>query len=249
MAIFFCHYFSFTNSFASQDFRSLSTERPSKSDSPYTINTNRFLFESSVLNLTKNDHSKRTSYFDLSTFRYGLNNDYELQLMANPIVEFSNNSDNQSAYGESFLRFKKNIYGNDDGFQALAITGFVRINKAPKNLINSNLRGGLIAPFQFHINKYFDFGGMVQLNYYKKNYNNYFGYIYSYYLSANINNKISSYVEFYSLKTNQKLLQNYLDFGINYLINSDLKIDIGLNKGVSNKADRINYFLGFAKIW
>jgi len=229
--------------------RALNTERPSKSDSPFTINKNRFLFESSILSLTKNSHSKRTSFLDFSTFRFGLNDDYEAQIIANPVVKFANNGREEQSYGESFLRFKKNIYGNDEGSQALAITGFVRINNSPKNILNSNLRGGLIAPFQFHINKYFDFGGMLQLNYYKKNQNNYFGFINSYYLSANINNKISSYVEFYSLKTNQKLLQNYLDFGVNYLINSDLKIDIGLNKGVSNKAYRINYFLGFAKIW
>ncbi|MFM7557928.1 MAG: transporter [Alphaproteobacteria bacterium] len=249
MAIFFCFYFSLANSFASQTNRGLNTERPSKSDSPYTINKNRFLFESSLLSLTKNDYSKRTSYLDLSTFRYALNDDYELQLMTNPIVEFSKNGTNQRAYGESFLRFKKNIYGNDDGSHALAITGFVRVNKSPKNFINTNLRSGLIAPFLFKINQYFYFGGMVQLNHYKNQSNNHFAFINSYYLSTNITSKISSYLEFYSLKSNKKLLQNYLDFGVNYLFRPDLKLDFGLNRGVSNDADKINYFVGFAKIW
>lgn len=230
-------------------FRGLSTERPSKSDSPFTLNKNRFLFESSLLSITKNTNSKRTSFFDLTTLRLGLNDDYEAQIIAYPAVNFKQNNKTYHAYGESFLRLKKNIYGNDEGSQALAITGFVRINKLPQNFINSNLIGGLIAPFQFHINKHFDFGGMLQLNHYKNHQKNSFGFINSYYLSANINNKISSYFEFYSLKTNQKLLQNYLDFGVNYLINSDLKIDVGLNKGISNKADKINYFVGFAKIW
>jgi len=249
LAIFFCLYFFLANSFASQALRSLSSERPSKSESPYTVNKNRFLFESSLLSLTKNDNSKRTSYLDISSFRYGLNDDYELQLMANPIVEFSKNGANQRAYGESFLRFKKNIYGNDGGSHALAITGFVLVNKSPKNLLNTNLRSGLIAPFLFKINKNFDFGGMVQLNHYKNQRNNYFGFINSYYLSTNITSKISSYLEFYSLKSNKKLLQNYLDFGVNYLLYPDLKFDFGLNRGVSKDADKINYFVGFAKIF
>ena len=57
--------------------RSLSSERPSKSDSIYTLNRGKFLFETSFLSKTKNHNSDQkisaTSLFDFSTFRYGIN--------------------------------------------------------------------------------------------------------------------------------------------------------------------------------
>ena len=42
------------------------------------------------------------------------------------------------------------------------------------------------------------------------------------------------------------ILQNYVDFGVNYLINDNLKIDFGANFGLSKKADDLNYFSGLA---
>ena len=65
--------------------RSLSSERPSKSDSIYTLNRGKFLFETSFLSKTKINNSDQkisaTSLFDLSTFRYGINNQNEIQVM------------------------------------------------------------------------------------------------------------------------------------------------------------------------
>ena len=70
--------------------RSLSSERPSKSDSIYTLNRGKFLFETSFLSKTKTQNSDKkisaTSLFDLSTFRHGLNDENEIQIIQNPLI-------------------------------------------------------------------------------------------------------------------------------------------------------------------
>jgi len=240
--------------------RSLTTERPSKSDSIYTLNRGKFLFETSLLSKTKVKNSDQkistTSLFDFSTFRYGINDENEIQLITYPLIHRKisqqNSSQKFNGNGESFLRFKHNFLGNDDGKLGFALTPFVKIIKSSQSLLGSDLRGGLIMPFQVKILDDLTLGGMYQLNYYKTQNNDknsrYFAIINAYYLSKDLTKKTSSYVEFYSLKTfvNKNFVQNYLDFGINYLLTDNLKLDVGANFGVSKKADDLNYFSGVA---
>jgi hypothetical protein len=240
--------------------RSLTTERPSKSDSIYTLNRGKFLFETSLLSKTFIDNSsqkiKAKSLFDFSTFRYGINNQNEIQIIQNPLIykkiSQQNSSQKIEGRGETFLRFKHNFLGNDDGKFGLALTPFIKIIKSSSNQLGSDLRGGLIMPFQIKILDDLTLGGMHQLNYYKtqNNFKNsrYFAIINAYYLSKDLTTKTSSYLEFYSLKTfvNKNMVQNYIDFGVNYLLTDNLKLDVGANFGVSKKADDLNYFSGLA---
>ena len=240
--------------------RSLSSERPSKSDSIYTLNRGKFLFETSFLSKTKIHNSSQkisaTSIFDFSTFRYGINDQNEIQFIQNPLIykkySQSNSSQKFQGRGESFLRFKHNFLGNDGGKLGFSLTPFVKIIQSSQNQTGSDLKGGLIMPFQVKILDDLTLGGMYQINYYKTQNNiknsRYFAIINAYYLSKDFTNKISSYAEFYSLKTfvNKNFVQNYVDFGVNYLLTDNLKLDVGANFGVSKKADDLNYFSGVA---
>lgn len=240
--------------------RSLKTERPSKSDSIYTLNRGKFLFETSLLSKTKVKNSDQKistkSLFDFSTFRYGINDENEIQLITNPLIyrkiSQQNSSQKFDGNGESFLRFKHNFLGNDGGKLGFSLTPFVKIIQSSRNQTGSDLRGGLIMPFQVKILDDLTLGGMYQLNYYKTQNNiknsRYFAIINAYYLSKDLTTKTSSYLEFYSLKTfvNKNMVQNYIDFGVNYLLTNNLKLDVGANFGVSKKADDLNYFSGVA---
>ncbi len=113
------------------------------------------------------------------------------------------------------------------------------------------LQSGLVTPFSYSISNRFSFGGMLQFNYYRNNNligkNHYFGFINSYYLSTNFTEKFISYIEFYSLTLNnkKKIYKNYLDFGLNYIVNDNFKIDSGINFGINKNADDLQYFSGF----
>ena len=85
--------------------RSLSTERPSKSDSIYTLNQGKFLFETSLLSKTLIRNSsqkiKSTSLFDFSTFRYGINHQNEIITL---LKQQLNNSEKENLFLQNQLK-------------------------------------------------------------------------------------------------------------------------------------------------
>ena len=257
------NFFNFINIktvFSKNFLRPISSERPSKSDNSTTINKNIFQIESSLISKTidKKNANKitRLNFFDFTMLRYGITDSFEIQYIDNFLISSYKNHQTNINYqninsGDKFLRLKKNIFGNDSGKFALSLTAFNKIYTANNRLAKEALQSGLIAPFSYNISNQFTFGGMLQTNLYRGNNidgkNNYFGFINSYYLSSNFTEKFSSYIELYSLTLNnkKKIYKNYLDFGLNYLINDNFKIDSGINLGINKNADNLQYFSGF----
>lgn len=240
-----------------KNLRDISSERPSKSDSVYTLNAHKFQFETSLYSSTsslngENNQSKK-SIGEISTFRLGLNDNRELQIILNPFNNIKNSASRQNSFGESFIRYKFNIFGNDGENFGLSMTPFYKINNPKTSVLNSNLKAGIVVPFHYIINEKFTLGGNYQANIYEDNLKvhkkYYYGLNNGYYLNTNFNKKLSTYIEFYSIITyNHKFItKNYFDIGINYIINPNLKVDLGHNIGVSKYSDKKNYFVGFSQ--
>ena len=240
-----------------KNLRTISSERPSKSDSVYTLNAHKFQFETSLYSLTASlngiDRQNKKSIGEISTLRLGLNDNHELQIILNPFNKLKNSTSPQNNFGESFIRYKFNIFGNDGENFGLSMTPFYKINNAKASALNSNLKTGIAAPFHYIINEKFTIGGTYQANIYQDNlkiFNKYYyGFNSGYYLNTNLNQKLSTYVEFYSIMFyNHKFItKNYFDMGINYIVNPNLKVDLGYNIGISKYSDKKNYFIGFSQ--
>ncbi|NBX52149.1 MAG: hypothetical protein EBT63_00655 [Proteobacteria bacterium] len=242
--------------------RPLSSERPSKSDSALTLNRFHSQIEASFFSKTFDKNSKNNtksnigSYFEYLTIRFAVSDSTEIQYIYDG-VSFYKKTQNQNIYynnngssGEKFIRLKHNILGNDGDKIGLAITSFFKIDNAQDRLLRNDLRGGVIVPFHYKLSDDNTIGGMYQINYYENSNNpaknQYLGFVNSYYFSKSFNERISSYIEFYSLKTfsHNKFVKNYLDFGANYLVSKNIKLDFGINFGLSESATDLNYFSG-----
>jgi hypothetical protein len=256
----FLNFTNIKNSFSQNSPRPISSERPSKSDNPLTLNQYQIQLESSLFSnvFDKNKSQKiiRRNLFDFSMLRFGISDSFEFQLIDNFLFSSLKNhqqkiKDNQINSGDKFIRLKYNILGNDSQKFGLAITTFNKIHTADNQLAKEQLQSGIVAPFSYNISNDYSLGGMLQINYYRDNKiigkNHFFGIINSYYLARNFSDKFSSYIEFYSLTINNKknIVKNYLDFGTNYIINQNLKIDAGINFGINDSADNLQIFSGF----
>jgi hypothetical protein len=254
------NFINIKNSFSLNLLRPISSERPSKSDNPLTLNQHQIQLESSLFSnvFDKNKSQKiiRRNLFDFSMLRYGISDSFEVQLIDNFLFSAIKNNkqkikDNNINNGDKFLRLKYNILGNDLQKFGLAITTFNKIYTADNPLAKEQLQSGIVTPFSYNISSDYSIGGMLQINYYRDNKvigkNHFFGIINSYYLSRNFTDKFSSYIEFYSLTINNKknIVKNYLDFGTNYIINQNIKIDAGINFGINDSADNLQIFSGF----
>ncbi len=173
--------------------RELSTDRPDKTESPYTVEKGRFQFELQPFSLAfrnsdLNDSTKefvRTGNFG-GIAKFGVSNrvDVQLQLMhtgESYWLEYSrriggegwfgdDSLDRQSKFpnvefGDPLVRVKINLKGNDDGRVSVALMPYVSIPIGAQAATADAWEGGLILPAGFSINERMGAGMMVEFDY------------------------------------------------------------------------------------
>jgi hypothetical protein len=119
--------------------RAYNTDRPSKTDSPFTIDAGVFQIESDVANWTLNEENHvrtRTWIVGNTNFKLGLTNWMDLQVFPQFYVNTRTSSPGfgraleQDGFGDTTVRLKINLLGNDGG---KLIVGFVSSLKIPTN--------------------------------------------------------------------------------------------------------------------
>jgi len=70
----------------------------------------------------------------------------------------------ESGVGDTYVRVKWNLWGNDDGPTALAVMPFVILPAGHQEVSDGAVTPGLIVPFGWAWPAGFDFGGMVQVD-------------------------------------------------------------------------------------
>lgn len=126
--------------------RELSTDRPDTTESPYSVDKGHFQFETELAAFTR-DGGDWTEYTlgELNA-KFGLTDDADLQVVI-PFYTHARGGD--AGYGDTEIRLKYNLWGNDGGNTAMALMPFLKIPTAHGDLGNGDVEGGLIAPFAF----------------------------------------------------------------------------------------------------
>jgi hypothetical protein len=240
--------------------RSMTTERPSKTDSPFTVDSGRLQLETSLLNYTKekNNNAKTEgfTYGASNNFRLGLTQSNDIQLIidaykqARVTDELTNSLDKKDGYGDTTLRLKHNFFGNDGGDYALAAIGFIKFPTNQNELANDGHEGGVSLPFNINFSDGYSLGGMTQISALQdgdgKGHNA--AFTNTLVLGKSITDRLSAYSEIYIFRNTEENTewQNTLDFGTVYAVTDSFRIDTGVNFGISDYADDINFFVGTA---
>src|SRR5262249_18218349 len=142
------------------DMRSFSTDRPTKSDVPFTVDAGHFQYETDLFNFSyMSNGSIRTSTFlaPNPTLKVGLTNniDFEVNIAPFADMETVNASTGVASRitgpSDLFLRTKVNLWGNDRGMSAFALIPYVRFPTGPVGIGNGATEGGIIAPLSFSL--------------------------------------------------------------------------------------------------
>jgi hypothetical protein len=148
------------------------------------------------------------------------------------------------------LRSKINLWGNNGGASALGLLPFVKFPTNQDQLGNNAIEGGLLVPFAFDLPLGLDaglvIGAAAARNDADNNYHTEF--VNTFVLGRGLTEKIGVYAEFWSLASTETGAdwQGTFDFGFNYLISDNLKLDAGVNIGVTLAADDWNPFVGLS---
>ena len=243
--------------------RSFSTDRPTKSDSPYTVDAGHFQYEGDIANWTYDRYNTaQTTASNLLLFdpvlKLGLTQHTDLELALAPL-----NIDHTTTrgtgvdstffgFGDVYTRVKFNLFGNEGGDYALAVVPYVKAPTASRNIGNGHWEGGGYVPFvavlpdnwTLDITSEFDELENAALDGTHANYQNLINLSHPIF-AANL----SGAIEFWSdVNTDQGAQTQYTgDLALIWLVKDNLQLDAGVNLGFNKAAPDVQSYFGISQ--
>jgi Putative MetA-pathway of phenol degradation len=242
--------------------RDFNTDRPTKSNLPYTVDAGHFQYEGDLF-LHGFDGSS-TPGTNISawtvgnpTFKVGVldNLDLELNVPAYNSVQTTTRSTGTtttaSGVGDVVTRAKLNLFGNAGGGPALALMPYIKWPTAPQGIGNRFVEGGMAAPLAIPLPAGFTAVLMGQIDIAKNPGDN--GYHVNLPALININRQIfdgvTAYAEIYAdWSTRSDVRDIYtLDFALAWGPRPNLQFDIGVYIGLVPAATPYQIYAGVSQ--
>jgi len=243
--------------------RPMSTDRPDKTESPFTVDAGHFQVELDLVNYTHDQETENgvrltTDAWAIAplNWKMGLANRVDLQVIIGSFnhlrIEDSTQQpvDSRSGFGDVLNRLKINLWGNDGGPTALALMPFVAWPTSQNRLGVPKVEGGLIIPFAAELPAGWGLGMMTEVDFGREDASGQVAaaFINTVTFSRELFGPLSGYVEFFSEVSTADNTPwiGTLDFGLTYGLTENLQLDAGLNFGVTRSAPDLNPFLGLS---
>lgn len=243
--------------------RELSTDRPDKTESPYTVDAGHFQIEMDLLTYER-DHDTAGGANTLTeswgiapiNLKVGLCNRTDLQVVLDTYGSVrtrdrvGRSTTKQQGFGDITTRLKVNLWGNDGGTTAFAAMPFVKFPTSQDDLGNRAVEWGLILPLAVDLGGGFGLGLMTEVDFLQNEANRRYHteFVNSITVSHDLVGKLGGYVEFWSVvstETDSKW-QGTVDLGLTYGMTDNIQLDAGINLGVTKSAPDLQPFLGLS---
>lgn len=242
--------------------REMATDRPDKTESPYTVDAGHFQIEMDLATYTYDKHNPardgtivRTWNIAPINFKVGLLNNVDAQFIVQPHT-YVHTSDpaagvsKQRGFNDFLVRVKWNLWGNDGGDTAFGLMPYMKLPTNQDQLGNRSVEGGLIAPFAMELPAGWSMGLMPQLDIVRDTASS--GYhpefVSTITFGHDIVGDLAGYVEFFqslSLERGAPWVAT-VDLGLTYGLTKNIQLDAGINIGVTRAADDWNPFVGIS---
>jgi hypothetical protein len=242
--------------------REFSTDRPDKTESPYSVDAGHMQIEMDLANYSydrRNPQHSSTRAQSLSilptNLKLGLLNNLDIQLVSDNFLWLrEENLDTKQAaettgVGDTTLRAKLNLWGNDGGRSAFALMPFITFPTASANLGVEDTEFGLILPLALQLPKDFSLGLMTEFDFVRDDNNDLnFIWVNSATLSHDLTKNLGAYIELFTALDPDRTsaLELTLDLGLTFAINDNLQLDTGLNIALTREPDDWNPFIGLS---
>lgn len=244
--------------------RELSTDRPDKTESPYTVDAGHVQVELDFVTYTR-DRSKRdgedvrSETFNVApiNFKLGLTNSTDVQVVFDSYIRetvtdrSARTRDRTQGIGDVTVRLKQNLWGNDGGTTALALMPFVKLPTNSNGLGNDAVEFGLIVPFAIGVSERIGIGLMTEVDLLEES--DAKGYAPSFINSATVaftlTDKLGLYTELFTERSTERGARWIVtgDVGLTYAISDSVQLDTGVNLGLTRAADDLNLFVGLSR--
>jgi hypothetical protein len=242
--------------------REMITDRPDKTESPYTADAGHFQIETDIYNVTRDkttadgvETQTQSAVFMASNLKLGITNSIDFQTVVTPQTlsesqETGASRTSEVGFGDTTLRLKVNLMGNDGGDIAIGLMPFVKLPTASGSLGNGKIEGGLIFLTGIGLPGDCGLGSMLQVNGFKNDANN--GYHTEFISTLTFGfplfGELGMYTEFFSQSSTEAGSEwvATFDTGLTYLLSPNFQLDAGINIGLTPAADDLNPFVGFS---
>lgn len=243
--------------------RSLGTDRPTKSDWPYTVPAGHFQYEADLANWTYDRYNSSgatgsTIVIGDPVLKLGLSRDADFELALAPlvIVQNANKGTGQrtrsSGFGDIYTRVKVNLMGNDDGDYVLSVVPYIKAPTAGSTIGNGRWEGGAYAPFVILLpdDWYLDVTSEIDIlenaarDGTHPNFQNLINLSHTMFGGTT-----TALVEIWSdVNTDRNVPTQYtLDFAVAWQIRDDLQVDGGIDFGLNKAANDVQPYLGLSQ--
>jgi hypothetical protein len=235
--------------------RELSTDRPDTTESPYTVDAGHFQAELSLVDFTRDDDGgvKSETLTALpSNLKVGLLNNVDLQLVFDPYVnqrvKVAGRSVRQEGFGDTTIRLKVNLLGNDEGPVAVGVMPYVTFPTSTHDVGLDRAQYGLIVPVSVELPAGFELGAMIEIDVVRDAANKSYGteLLHTVTLGHELYGELRGYVEYAGIAPIDagSTYRAVIGTGLTYGLSDDTQLDAGVNFGVSDAADDYNLFVG-----
>jgi hypothetical protein len=153
--------------------RELTTDRPDATESPFTVDPGHVQVEMDAVSYTRNRlDGVRTTEWVLAPFnlRYGLTPNFEAGIFVVPhvrVTEQDRNGPKQTVrgIGDTTLRMKLNLRGNDGGPTAFGLMADLKLPTAADGLGNDRTEGALTFPIAYEIGAGWEGAAMTSIEF------------------------------------------------------------------------------------
>lgn len=252
--------------------RELTIDGPGATESPYTVDAGHFQVEMSFFTYTTYQEIFRDPDFVEAgkyrfeqwaiapmTLKIGLLNQLDLQVYLEPykfvyereVIEDYELRSKRHGFGDTTVRLKYNLWGNDSGRTALAIMPFVTFPTSEGGVGRRNVEGGVILPFgvelpwDFYMGLTTRFSSMQDVLGGRGQHVEFHN---SVAFSRPLFGDLEGYVEFFSAVSRERGIGwiGTFDPGLIYWLTDDIQLNAGVNIGLTRSADKWNPFVGIA---
>jgi hypothetical protein len=243
--------------------REMSTDRPDKTESAYTVDAGHFQIESDLVSYSY-DHdvedgaNTRVDAWTVAAinFKMGLLNNVDLQTVVEAYNHITTDDlavgqkTRQSGFGDITSRLKINLWGNDGGTTALAVMPYVKFPTSQDDIGNNSIEGGLIVPMAVELPHGFGLGLMTQVDFVRDvdDSDLHTEFVNTITVGRDLVGNLGGYIEFYTAVSTEDDADwvGTIDVGLTYGWTENLQLDAGINIGVTRSADDFNPFVGIS---
>lgn len=244
--------------------RELSTDRPDKTESPYTVDAGHVQIEIDLATFSRD--RDRSGGGDVRTetlgivpvnVKLGLTNSTDVQLLVDPYVRqtirdrTTGACQTRSGFGDVTIRVKQNLWGNDGGATALALMPFVTLPTSSNGAGTGSVEFGLIVPLAIGVSDRVGMGLMTEVDLVEASDGD--GHTARFINSANVSfdltGKLGAYAELFTQRSAERGAKWIVtgDLGLTYAMADNLQLDGGMNLGITDAADDLELFVGVSR--